>query len=114
MCDWTAADLTSALRMPTQQGWPHNLQAFRMPPDHGRLVERLLLAAKAHGLGGNIATLKGPGPNAIKEALGIPAEKRVWSVVTVGQVDVEARNARPPRPTPGRKPSAAFVHWDRY
>lgn len=88
----------------------HDIEVF----DDGRLVERLLLAAKAHGLGGNIATLKGPGPNAIKEALGIPAEKRVWSVVTVGQVDVEARNARPPRPTPGRKPSAAFVHWDRY
>jgi len=88
----------------------HDLEVF----DDGRLVERLLLAANAHGLGGNIATLKGPGPNTIKEALGIPAEKRVWSVVTIGQVDVEARNARPPRPEPGRKPSAAFVHWDRY
>ena len=88
----------------------HDLEVF----DDGRLVERLLLAAKAHGLGGNIATLKGPGPDEIKGSLGIPAEKRVWSVVTIGHIDDAARKARPPRPVPGRKPSSSFVHWDRY
>ena len=40
--------------------------------DNGRLVERLLLAAKAVGVGSNIATLKEDGPDVIKEALGIP------------------------------------------
>jgi len=88
----------------------HDLEVF----DDGRLAERLLLAARAHGLGGNIATLKGQGPNTIREALGIPTEKRIWGVVTIGHVDEEARKARPPRPTAGRKPSAAFAHWDRY
>ena len=82
--------------------------------DEGRLVERLLLAAKAHGLGSNVSTLKGEGPEVIKRALGIPAERRIWTVVTIGQIDHEARKARAQSPTAGRKPAAEFVHWDRY
>jgi nitroreductase len=88
----------------------HDLEVF----DDGRLVERLLLAAKAHGLGSNIGTLKGDGPNVIKQALGIPAERRVWTVVTLGHIDHEARRNRTQGPAPGRKPAAEFVHWDRY
>jgi nitroreductase len=86
------------------------LEAF----DDGRLVERLLLAAKACGLGGNIGTLKGDGPEVIKQALGIPAERRTRSVVTVGHIDQAARRARTPSPTAGRKPLEQFVHWERY
>jgi nitroreductase len=88
----------------------HDLEVF----DDGRLVERLLLAAKAHGLGGNVATLKGAGPDTVKAALGVPADKRVVSVVTIGHVDEEAHKARPRRPGPARKPNTSFVHWDRY
>jgi nitroreductase len=82
--------------------------------DDGRLVERLLLAAKAHGLGSNVSTLKGDGPTVIKQALGIPAERRVWTVVTIGHTDHEARKARPQTITAGRKPLTEFVRWDRY
>ncbi len=82
--------------------------------DEGRLVERLLLAAKAHGLGANIGTLKGDGPTVIKQALGIPAERRIWTVVTLGQIDQAARPGRPQSPTAGRKPLEEFAHWDRY
>jgi nitroreductase len=82
--------------------------------DDGRLVERLLLAAHAHGLGANIGSLKGDGPNDIKQALGIPAERRVWSVVTLGHIDREARQARPANPNAGRKSTGEFAHWDRY
>ena len=82
--------------------------------DDGRLVERLLLAARAHGLGSNISTLKGEGPNVIKQALGIPAERRIWTVVTIGHTDHEARKARAQSPAAGRKPAAEFAHWDRY
>jgi len=82
--------------------------------DDGRLVERLLLAAKAHGLGSNVSTLKGEGPHVIKQALGIPAERRVWTVVTIGHIDQEARKARAQSLAAGRKPAAEFVHWDRY
>ena len=82
--------------------------------DEGRLVERLLLAASAHGLGANIGTLKGEGPNTIRQALGIPAERRLWTVVTIGHIDEEARRARPKSPTAGRKPLDQFAHWDRF
>ena len=41
--------------------------------DNGRLVERILLAAKAHGLGANIMTLKAEGPKLIAQDLGVPA-----------------------------------------
>jgi nitroreductase len=86
------------------------LQAF----DEGRMAERLMLAANARGLGAGLGTLKGDGPNTIRRALGIPAERRVWVVVTVGHTDVEARRARPRGAAGGRKPMAEFVHWDRY
>ena len=82
--------------------------------DDGRMVERLLLAAKAHGLGSNISTLKGEGPSVVKQALGIPPERRVWTVVTIGHIDQEARKARANTPAPGRKPAGQFVHWDRF
>ncbi len=82
--------------------------------DNGRLVERLLLAARAHGLGSNVSTLKGEGPTLIKQALGIPAERRVWTVVTLGHTDHEARKARTQPPTSARKPIGEFAHWDRY
>ena len=87
-----------------------DLEAF----DEGRLVERLLLAAKAHGLGSNISTLKGNGPDVMKQALGIPPERRVWTVVTIGHTDQAARKARPQTPTAGRKPAEEFARWDRY
>ena len=82
--------------------------------DNGRLVERLLLAAKAHGLGANIATLKEDGPEVMKKALGVPAERRIWTVVTLGYPDEDAHTARPKSATAGRKPSDSFVHWERY
>jgi nitroreductase len=82
--------------------------------DDGRLVERLLLAAKAYGLGSNISTLKGDGPAVMKRVLGIPPERRVWTVVTIGHTDHEARKARPQNPAAGRKPAEEFAHWDRY
>jgi nitroreductase len=88
----------------------HDLEVF----DNGRLVERLLLATRAHGLGSNIATLKEDGPTVIKEALGIPSERRIWTVVTLGYPDEAAHKARPKSPTAGRKPPQSFVHWDRY
>ena len=82
--------------------------------DEGRLVERLLLAASAHGLGANIGTLKGDGPAVVKAALGIPEARRAWSVVTLGNIDAEAYKARARNPRAGRKPVDEFAHWDRY
>jgi nitroreductase len=81
--------------------------------DDGLLAERLQLAAAAHGLGSGITTLKGEGPNAAKALLGIPLEKRVRTVVSVGIPDRAAIQARPKHPQP-RKPLADFAHMDHY
>jgi nitroreductase len=82
--------------------------------DNGRLVERLLLACNANGLGANIATLKNDGPELVRAALSIPAEKKVWTVVTAGHIDWEARKARPANPNAGRKDASSFAHWEKY
>jgi nitroreductase len=81
--------------------------------DEGRLAERLCLAAAAHGLGSTVATLKNEGPESVKQMLGIPAERRAVALVAVGQIDREARRARPRSPQP-RKPMAEFARWDRF
>ncbi|HVC32475.1 MAG TPA: nitroreductase family protein [Chloroflexota bacterium] len=81
--------------------------------DEGRMSERLLLAAAAHGLGASITTLKGEGPAVAKQALGIPAERRVKTVVAVGVADDAAIRAKPKNPQP-RKPINEFAHWDHY
>ncbi len=106
-----AAGATVALVVVTPGGDErHDLNIF----DSGRLVERLLLAADAHGVGSNIATLKEDGPDIIKQMLGIPAEKRIWTVVTMGYVDQKTHGARPKNPSAGRKPKEDFVHRDKY
>src|SRR5438094_4579823 len=81
--------------------------------DEGRLAERLCLGAAAHGLGSTVATLKNEGPDAVKQLLGIPAERRAVALVAVGHTDVEARRARPRNPQ-ARKPMAEFARWDRF
>ena len=88
----------------------HDLEVL----DEGRLVERLLLAAGAHGLGSNIGTLKGEGPATIKAALGIPDERRAWTVITIGHIDEAAFVARTRNPRAGRRPLTAFAHRERY
>lgn len=81
--------------------------------DEGLLAERLQLAAAARGLGSGITTLKGEGPEVAKQLLGIPPEKRVRCVISVGVPDQAAIKAKPKNPQP-RKPIADFVHFDRY
>jgi nitroreductase len=81
--------------------------------DEGRMAERLLIAAQARGLGSAIATLKGEGPATIKQLLGIPAERRVVTVVSLGVPDVEAIRAKPKNPQP-RKALDQYAHWGHY
>jgi nitroreductase len=81
--------------------------------DEGRMAERLLEAAAAVGLGSAIATLKNEGPAEAKRILGIPNDRRVKTVVAVGVPDRAAIQAKPKNPQP-RKPTAQYVHWDRY
>jgi len=89
--------------------------------DCGRLAERLMLAAWAHGIGSCIASLF-PDDNArkAKELVGIPAARWVRQTVALGYpADEKAtRVAAIPRMAGvvpiGRKPLNEFVSWERY
>jgi nitroreductase len=83
------------------------------PFDEGRMAERLLLGAAAHGLGSTVAFLKGEGPAAAKQQFGIPDDQRAIVVVAVGHTDVEARKARQANPQ-ARKPMEEYAHWNRF
>jgi nitroreductase len=81
--------------------------------DEGRLSERIMLAALAHGLGSSIGWLVGEGRAAAKEILGIPPERVVRTVFSWGYPDEEARRSRP-RTDQTRKPLSQIVHEERY
>jgi nitroreductase len=80
--------------------------------DEGRVSERLMLAAKAVGLGSGTAWWGDVEAQAKTKAfLGIPEEKIVVSAVGFGYP--APRDIRPGVP-PGRKPLAELVHNERY
>jgi len=88
--------------------------------DCGRLAERLMLAASAHGIGSCIASLF-PDENArkAKDLLGIPVARWVRQTVALGYpADENATRAGRSRTVGvvpiGRKPMDEFVSWERY
>lgn len=90
--------------------------------DCGRLAERLMLAAWAHGVGSCIASIF-PDDNmrTAKELLGIPDERWLRPTVALGYpADDDATRVRStPRmlevlPSLGRKPMERLVSWERF
>lgn len=81
--------------------------------DEGRLGERIMLAAAAHGIGSSIGWLRGTGPDTVKNLLAIPPDRTVRTVISAGYTDDEARRARGPRPD-ARKPLSELVHDERF
>lgn len=77
--------------------------------DEGRLAERIMLAAHAHGVGSSIGWLAGSGRDAAKEILGIPQEKLVRTTISLGYPD-DSRS----RSGQARKPLDEIVHEERY
>jgi nitroreductase len=58
--------------------------------DEGRLSERVMLAAAAHGLGSSIGWLRGSGPDEAKRLLGVPSERTVRTAISIGYPTEEA------------------------
>ena len=81
--------------------------------DEGRLCERIMLAALAHGVGSSIGWLVGRGVEDAKEILGIPPQRRVRSALSLGYPKEEVQRARI-RPGQARKPLADLLHEERY
>jgi len=93
--------------------------------DGGRLCERLLLAASAHGLGASLVGFRAEAETAAKAVLGVPVERALPRVVLAGYpagpgarlVSAErAVDTRMPldRLPIGRKPLSDLLHRERY
>lgn len=81
--------------------------------DEGRLSERIMLAAEAHGLGSCIGWFRPETMAAAKDLLGIPQNRLVRTEISIGYPDEEAQRARQ-KPAQARKPLAELVHEERY
>jgi nitroreductase len=79
--------------------------------DEGRLAERVMLAALAHGVGSSIGWIIGGGRDAAKEILGVPENRTVRTAISLGYPDEGARRRQTGR---ARKALAEIVHEERY
>lgn len=81
--------------------------------DEGRLSERIMLAAWAHGVGSSIGWIVGSGRDAAKDLLGVPRGRMVRTAISFGYPDDTVRR---PRKGPGaaRKPLSEIVYEERY
>ena len=79
--------------------------------DEGRLAERVMLAAWAHGVGSSIGWLVGDGRDAAREILGVLEGRMVRTAISLGYPDEGVRRRRPGQP---RKPLSEIVHEERY
>ena len=84
--------------------------------DEGRAAERILLAARAVGLGAAVGHFTGPdftwaASSAAKGLLNIPADLQVREIISIGY---PAEHLLPTNNPGGRKPLEQLVHWDRF
>jgi len=94
------ASLGMLLVMPGE--WPEG-ETF----DEGRLAERIMLGAWAHGVGSSIGWFSAEGRKELKRLLGVPAKPVVRTAIALGYP------AHPPR-RGSRKPISELVHEERY
>jgi nitroreductase len=81
--------------------------------DEGRLSERIMLAADAHGLGSAIGWFRGAAAEEAKRILGVPSERLLRTIMSIGLIDTEGYRARQ-RPAQPRKPLGEIVHQERW
>jgi nitroreductase len=79
--------------------------------DEGRLAERIMLAALAHGVGSSVGWIVGDGRDAAREILGAPEGRMVRTAISLGYPDEGPRRRRP---APARKPLSEIVHEERW
>ena len=81
--------------------------------DEGRLTERLLIAAAAHGVGAGLWWLREKGKAAAKRILGIPEGRNVRTSISFGYPDPEVIAERKKNPE-ARKSREELVHEEKY
>jgi len=81
--------------------------------DEGRMAERIMLAAAAHGIGSAIGWFKDAAANEARRLLGVPDGRLLRTVVSLGYVDADAFAQRS-RPAQPRKVLDEIVHQERW
>jgi nitroreductase len=94
------AALGMILVMPGE--WPEG-ETF----DEGRLAERIMLAAWAHGVGSSVGWFSPEGRKDAKRILGVPAKPAVRTAISLGYPAGAPRRG-------SRKPISEVVHEERY
>ncbi len=79
--------------------------------DEGRLAERVMLGALAHGVGSSIGWIVGEGRGAAREILGVPEGRLVRTAISLGYPEETTRRRRPGQ---ARKPLSEIVHEEHY
>lgn len=81
--------------------------------EEGRLAERIMIAATAHGLAGGIARARADAQPVIGSLLGVPADRVVRTLVSIGYPTAAALA---PKSSPGtaRKPLTELVRRERF
>lgn len=81
--------------------------------DDGRLQERVMLAAKALGIGSGTAWFShGESRQRVRDLLGIPGHLEPWSAIGLGYTDVSQEQAAPQ--LSGRKPIEEISSWGQF
>jgi nitroreductase len=81
--------------------------------DEGRLTERIMIAATAHGLASGIGRARREHQAEIGALLGVPADQVLRSMVSIGY-PTEAGRAPKAAPGTARKPLTELVRRERY
>jgi nitroreductase len=81
--------------------------------DEGRLSERIMLAAAADGLGSAIGWFRGTSSDEARRILGVPRERLLRTIMSIGFADLEGHRQRT-RPAQPRKPLSDILHHDRW
>lgn len=84
------------------------------PYDEGRVSERIMVAADAHGLGAGTGWFapEDGGERQVKQLLGVPEQMVIRSAVGIGYPDESGSQPRPA--SGGRKPISEIVSRERY
>lgn len=75
--------------------------------DEGRLSERIMLAALAHGLGSSIGWFSDNGSKDAQRMLNVPHGRRLRTAIAMGYPASKPKRGR-------RKPPERLVHWERH
>jgi nitroreductase len=81
--------------------------------DEGRVAERIMIAATAHGLACGIGRARPDAQKVIGPLLGVPADHFVRTLVSIGYPTEAGRRSKSP-PGQARKPLAELVRRERY